>query len=214
MNKIHNYTWRWTHGAETTWNTKWNYQNSAGQIRFDRWGIDHTSRNLRVILISDREWEQDTKVWNPQKVHPKIDHWCELELLPWETVQKFRDRRFRPYALQLQWPFYENRQSNHKSCIGKPNGYGTKNRTDSKQRKICLLSALRLCVWHFYGCNIQLLCIYQCLLIEFGGQNRGKFFNSVSPRVCILILLPQIGHSINSVFIALGRCCKQELILA
>ena len=30
------------------------------------------------------------------------------------------------------------------------------------------------------------------------GQYRGKFFSSVSPRICNLVLLPQTGHNIHS----------------
>lgn len=43
---------------------------------------------------------------------------------------------------------------------------------------------INVCLWHL-------------------GQNKGKFFNSVSSRICTLVLLPQIGHSINFSF-ALG----------
>ena len=40
---------------------------------------------------------------------------------------------------------------------------------------------INVCLWHL-------------------GQNKGKFFNSVSSRICTLVLLPQIGHSINFSF--------------
>ena len=40
---------------------------------------------------------------------------------------------------------------------------------------------INVCLWHL-------------------GQNRGKFFSSVSSRICTLVLLPQTGHNINSSF--------------
>lgn len=43
---------------------------------------------------------------------------------------------------------------------------------------------INVCLWHL-------------------GQNSGKFFSSVSSRICTLVLLPQTGHSMNFSF-ALG----------
>ena len=40
---------------------------------------------------------------------------------------------------------------------------------------------IKVCLWHL-------------------GQNSGKFFSSVSSRICTLVLLPQTGHSINFSF--------------
>ena len=40
---------------------------------------------------------------------------------------------------------------------------------------------INVCLWHL-------------------GQNSGKFFSSVSSRICTLVLLPQTGHSINFSF--------------
>ena len=40
---------------------------------------------------------------------------------------------------------------------------------------------IKVCLWHL-------------------GQNSGKFFNSVSTRICTLVLLPQTGHNINFSF--------------
>ena len=68
-------------------------------------------------------------------------------------------------------PTFEVHQGNCESRIGKPN------RKRIKTEPItCLpiegsgLSALRLSVWHFCFCDIQLLCIYQCLLVAFGAE--------------------------------------------
>ena len=53
---------------------------------------------------------------------------------------------------------------------------------------------IKVCLWHL-------------------GQNSGKFFSSVSSRICTLVLLPQTGHSINSAFIVFGWCCNWKFIL-
>ena len=47
----------------------------------------------------------------------------------------------------------------------------------TKEPMICVSfltssSALRLSVWHFCFCDIQLLCIYQCLLMALGTEQR------------------------------------------
>ena len=63
---------------------------------------------------------------------------------------------------------------------------------------------INVCLWHL-------------------GQNRGKFFSSVSSRICTLVLLPQTGHSINFSFCirhissesqtqdCLSYCCQGKL---
>ena len=53
---------------------------------------------------------------------------------------------------------------------------------------------IKVCLWHL-------------------GQNSGKFFSSVSSRICTLVLLPQMGHRINSAFIVFGGCCNWKFIL-
>ena len=69
---------------------------------------------------------------------------------------------------------------------------------------MCLLATgYRLCV---YASGSLITVILNCVILirvtclHF-GQNRGKFFNSVSSLICTLVLFLQIGQRINSVCI-------------
>src|SRR5699024_7157204 len=62
---------------------------------------------------------------------------------------------------------------------------------------ICVLSALRLCVWLFDNCGIQMFTLIKVSCLHL-GQNSGKYFSSVSPRIFSLVLFPQTGQRNHS----------------
>ena len=65
--------------------------------------------------------------------------------------------------------------------------------------KGCQSSALRLIVWLSW--MILIFPCFSSISVSFRhfGQYRGKFFNSVSSRILILVLLPQRGQYIQSI---------------
>lgn len=151
-----------------------------------------------LLLISSKAVTADQHIKNPSKLKTGLEGRMLPIFCSGVTIQPTRKLRFF-YSVGLSCLWYIKVEPTNCDFI-------------SQVHRLCVLASgtsafvifscfafINVCLWHL-------------------GQNSGKFFSSVSSRICTLVLLPQTGHSIHSIFVfftsilKVASCLKSEYL--